>query len=112
MRNWRKRCSPECSHKRVVVTPNLSYKIEVTLRMYTGKGAWHFVTLPEEESEQISFFAGANKSAWGSVRVTAGIRETTWETSLFPDSKKGVYLLPVKAEIRRKEKIRDGDTPR
>jgi hypothetical protein len=40
--------------------------------------------------------------------VTIG--QTVWKTSIFPDSKSGSYLLPLKAEVRKKEKIGVGDT--
>ena len=45
------------------------------------------------------------KRGWGSVRVKAAIGETTWETSLFPQAKEGAYILPIKADVRKKEKI-------
>jgi hypothetical protein len=70
--------------------------------------AWHFVTLPEDVSGQIRFFMG-KRQGFGSVRVSAQIGVTSWKTSLFPDSKSGGYLLPVKAEVRRKENVGDGD---
>ena len=43
------------------------------------------------------------------MRVNATIGATTWETSIFPDTKSGSYLLPVKAEVRRREGVEDGD---
>jgi hypothetical protein len=42
--------------------------------------------------------------------VSAAIGNTTWKTSIFPDSKAGAYLLPVKAEVRKKEKIEAGSS--
>ena len=32
-----------------------------------------------------------------------------WRTSIFPDSKSGTYVLPVKKEIRRKAGVGEGD---
>jgi Domain of unknown function (DUF1905) len=78
--------------------------------MYHGKSAWFFVTLPKDESEQIKFFNNHKRRGWGSVRVKATIGETSWSTSIFPDSKAGAYLLPVKADVRKKEKIAAGDS--
>lgn len=77
--------------------------------MYHGKSAWFFVTLPKDESEQIKFFNNHKRRGWGSVRVKVTIGETSWSTSIFPDSKAGAYLLPVKAEVRKKERIAAGD---
>ena len=41
------------------------------------------------------------------VIVTIG--KTSWKTSIFPDKKSATYLLPLKAEIRKKENIKDKD---
>lgn len=78
--------------------------------VYRGEGGWHFLSLPKQAADQIR--AGARKSSWGSVRVAATIGATTWNTSIFPDSKTRTYLLPVKAEVRRKEGIAAGQTLR
>jgi len=37
------------------------------------------------------------------VRVEVTIGATTWRTSLFPDSKRQTYVLPVKKDVRRRE---------
>ena len=76
--------------------------------MYQGKGAWYFVTLPRDESEQIKFFAGHISGGFGSIPVIATIGKTSWKTSIFPYKKAGGYILPLKAEIRKKEKIVEG----
>ena len=44
---------------------------------------------------------------FGSVRVEATIGDVTWRTSVFP-MKEG-YILPVKAQVRRKAGIAAGD---
>ena len=69
--------------------------------------AWYFITLPEDKSEEIKFFSENNskRRGWGAVRVQATIGETTWQTSIFPYSQSKAYILPVKAEVRKKEKI-------
>ncbi len=72
-------------------------------------GAWRFVSLPKEVSDRIRAFAGKPKVAFGSLRVKARIGKSSWETSIFPDAKRGVYLLPLKADVRRREDISDGD---
>lgn len=81
------------------------------LWLWSGKGAWHFVTLPVEESAMIRMAVPKNnpKRGWGSVRVKARIGRTSWNTSIFPDTKSGAYLLPVKAEVRKHEEIAPGD---
>ena len=64
--------------------------------------------MPKKMSEEILFFIeniSVKKRGWGSVRVKATIGETTLETSLFPQAKEGTFILPIKADVRKKEKI-------
>ena len=77
------------------------------LWLWSGKGAWHFVTLPRDEAAVIR--VAVPRRGFGSVRVSACIGETRWSTSIFPDQKSGSYLLPVKAEVRRRQAISPGD---
>ena len=75
--------------------------------------AWYFITLPQDKSEEIKFFSenhSAKRRGWGAVRVQATIGGTTWETSIFPHSKISAYILPVKADVRKKEKFSAGDS--
>ena len=70
--------------------------------------AWYFITLPEDKSEEIKFFSEnghGKRRGWGAVRLQATIGETTWQTSIFPQFKTKIYILPVKEEVRKKEKI-------
>jgi len=73
-------------------------------------GAWHFVTLPSILSARIRTLTTGLRKPFGSFRVTAQIGLTSWETSLFADQKRETFLLPVKAEVRRKEKVTIGET--
>lgn len=72
---------------------------------WPAKAAWFFVTLPVEESGMIRMAAsaGSKPRGFGSLRVRARIGETEWATSIFPDSKAGAYLLPVKVSVRNAE---------
>ena len=71
-------------------------------------GWWHFVTVPEEQSEEIRAQALGTRRGFGSVRVEATIADVSWRTSLFPLNRGG-YLLPVKAEVRKKANLAAGD---
>lgn len=68
-------------------------------------GAWHFVTLPASLSKRIRTLTTGRLKPFGSLRVKARAGLTTWETSLFADAKRSAFLLPVKADVRRKEKL-------
>ena len=73
-------------------------------------GSWHFVSLPEEVADQIRGLTdAAPRPGFGSVRVSARIGGTAWRTSVFPDAKRGTYVLPVKQPVRRAEDVSAGD---
>jgi hypothetical protein len=74
--------------------------------------AWYFITLPQDKSEEIKFFSEnihGKRRGWGAVRVEAIIGNTTWQTSIFPSSQSQAYILPIKADVRKKEKILVGN---
>ena len=73
------------------------------------KGSWHFLTVPPEQAAEIRFDSIGMRAGFGSVRVEAAIGDVTWTTSLFPDSRTGGYILPLKAEVRRRAGIAAGD---
>ncbi len=78
--------------------------------MQQSTGAWHFVTLPATLSKRIRTLTTGQLKPFGSFRVKARTGLSSWETSLFADTKRNAFLLPVKADVRRKEKIKPGDT--
>jgi|SRR4051812_16535937 hypothetical protein len=92
--------------------------IEVTapLWLWTGEnGSWHFVTVPEDQSDEIRAHCLSQMRGFKSARVEARINPSTgsgqavaWRTSVFPQ-KSGGYFLPVKAEVRRRAGIAAGD---
>jgi hypothetical protein len=73
-----------------------------------GQGSWHFVTVPEEQAGEIRAHALAGPRGFGSVRVEASIDDVRWRTSVFPQ-RSGGYLLPVKAEVRRRAGVAAGN---
>lgn len=75
---------------------------------WPANDAWHFVTVPAELSDHIRFASGPPRG-FGSVRVEVSVGTTTWRTSVFPDSARGAFLLPVKRAVRQAEGLDDGD---
>lgn len=90
----------------------MKYEFSAELWLWEGQGAWHFVTLPKDISAEIKEVFGKGQPGFGSVRVKATIKDYTWKTSIFPDNKSKAYLLPVKAEVRKKTNIQAGDMPK
>jgi hypothetical protein len=72
-----------------------------------AKGSWYFLTIDGETAQAIRA-AATNAAAWGSVYVEATIGGTTWRTSLFPSKQAGGWLLPLKAAVRKAERIAEG----
>ena len=71
--------------------------------------SWIFVSLPAEASEEIREVAGGRGRGFGSLRVRVTIGGTSWTTSIFPDSGRDAYVLPVKRAVRRAEALDAGD---
>ena len=71
-------------------------------RWSSGKTSWFFITLGTEDSALIRHIEGQFARGFGSIRVEVTIGESTWHTSIFPSKEKG-YILPVKADIRKRE---------
>lgn len=79
------------------------------LWVYPGdKASWRFVTVPKAESEMLRKKIKL-KNGFGSIRVEVKVGKTVWGTSIFPDSRSGTYLLPIKASVRRAEGLEDGE---
>jgi hypothetical protein len=79
------------------------------LWLWTGEnGSWHFITVPDDQSDEIRAHALAGPRGFNSVKVEARVGEVVWRTSIFPQ-KSGGYVLPVKKEIRCHAAIAAGD---
>ena len=83
-----------------VTAPVWLWKIE--------KGSWHFLTVPSDQAAEIRFDSLGMRGGFGSVRVAAAIGDVAWTTSLFPQGEGG-YILPIKADVRRRAGIFAGD---
>lgn len=86
-----------------------TYSVSSKVWLYPGNAAWHFLTVPKKDSDDIKKRFGKNARGWGSLPVEVTIGDTTWTTSIFPDSKSGTYLLPLKASVRRSEGLFEGE---
>jgi hypothetical protein len=89
-----------------------TFEFGAPLWRYPGAGGWHFVSLPDEVSADITEMTVGARRGFGSVRVDATVGATSWRTSIFPDSKTGTYLLPVKKAVRVAEHLEAGDEVR
>lgn len=91
-----------------------TYSFASTIWRVQGEAAWHFLDVPEDVTDEIDERYGsgspaaAGRRGFGSVRVEVSLGTTTWRTSLFPDSKRGCYVLPVKKAVRTANRLSEG----
>jgi hypothetical protein len=87
----------------------LEFEAELWIWDVRREDGWTFVSLPVDASDEIRDLTGGQRRGFGSVRVEARIGATVWRTSIFPDSKRGAYVLPVKKAVRKARKLAAGD---
>ena len=74
---------------------------------WRGPSPFHFVTVPDEQCAAIEAASAQVTYGWGMIPVSARIGATGWTTSLWP--KDGRYSVPMKASVRRAERLELGD---
>lgn len=92
------------------MSDTVEYAFEAEVWEHSGQGSWHFVDLPFEEADDIEERFGGSARGFGSVRVEVTVGGSTWRTSIFPDSKRRTYVLPVKKAVRKAEGLEAGST--
>lgn len=75
---------------------------------WRGPAPWFFVTIPPHQSHDIKAISNFVTYGWGVIPVRVQIGKTEWTTSLFP--KDDCYIVPIKATVRKAEKLAEGDT--
>lgn len=74
---------------------------------WRGPAPFFFVAIPAEQSQAIKEISNMVTYGWGVIPVLVRIGKTEWKTSLIP--KDGLYLVPLKVDVRKKEKLEKGD---
>lgn len=74
---------------------------------WKGPAPWHFVTVPEVESDAIADVSAIASYGWGCIPVVVQIGDVSWRTSLFPKDDR--YLVPLKTSVRKAAAIDLGD---
>ena len=77
------------------------------IMFWKGPAPWFFVTVPAKQSRELKAISGLVTYGWGVIPVHVRIGKTEFQTSLFP--KDGRYLVPIKASVRKAEKLEQGD---
>jgi Domain of unknown function (DUF1905) len=87
----------------------VSFDAELWLWDARRLDSWTFVSLPADASQEIRELTEGPRRGFGAVRVRVTIGDSTWATSIFPDTKSGCYVLPVKRAVRRAEELDVGE---
>lgn len=83
----------------------IKYEFSAEVWQHASPGAWHFVTLPVEISEEIRKNLQWQEEGWGRLKAVVKTGSSEWETAIWYDTAQGAYLLPLKASVRKKEVI-------
>ena len=83
----------------------IKYEFTAKTWQYLALNGWYFVSLPTEISTEIRENLKWQEEGWGRLKATAKIGNSQWETAIWFDTKHKTYLLPLKADIRKKENI-------
>ena len=86
----------------------IKYEFTAAPWQYKAPGGWYFISVPEDVSKEIRENLKWQEEGWGRLKITAEIGSSNWKTSIWFDTKRGTYLLPLKADVRKKEKIETG----
>jgi hypothetical protein len=86
----------------------MTYAFEAEVWEWSSKTSWFFVSLPEDEADEIEERFGRRAAGFGSIRVEVTIGSSTWRTSLFPSNEEKTYVLPLKKAVRTAEGLGPG----
>ncbi len=90
----------------------MKYEFEGLVHRWAANPAFFLVSLPKDFSEEIREISDGLTAGFGSLKVEAQIGSVVWRTSIFPDSSTGLFDLPLKAEVRKKNGLVEGSVTR
>lgn len=89
---------------------NIPYTFSGELWRSSPDGGWYFVTLPVEMSKEIRAALKWAEEGWGRLKVKAAVEDFKWDTSIWFDTKRNSYLIALKAEVRQKCDLAEGQS--
>jgi hypothetical protein len=90
--------------------PDVAYSFTAEVWEWSSKTSWFFVSVPDEDADDIEERHGGRAAGFGSIRVEVTIGSSTWRTSLFPSKEEKTYVLPLKKAVRVAEGLEVGST--
>ena len=83
----------------------MKIEFEGTVRLWPANEKFFLLGLPKDLSTDIFEISDGLTNGWGSLKVEARIGTTVWRTSIFPDTKLGIFELPLKALVRQQNNL-------
>lgn len=84
-------------------------ELEVTGTVFTWRGPapYYFVRVEDPQAAEIEAASRMVSYGWGMIPTTLTLGKTEWCTALWP--KDGLYVIPLKAWVRKAESIDEDD---
>jgi hypothetical protein len=83
------------------------FEFETQVIHWRGPSPFFFAPIPPQHLEALRQAARIVSYGWGMVPVDVTLGGAAFKTSLYP--KDGGYLLPLKADVRRRANVTAGD---
>ena len=84
----------------------IKYEYSTNMWKHDSPGGWYFVSLPKDLSKEIRDNLKWQEEGWGRMKAFAQIGALIWETAIWFDTKADTYILPIKADIRKKSNLK------
>ena len=86
----------------------MNFEFKGKIWYWRGPAPFYFLTVPAKQSRDLKDILKLVTYGWGMIPVHIQIGKTEEKTSLFP--KDGLYIVPIKASVRKAENLEEGDT--
>lgn len=84
----------------------MNLKFRGQLIHWRGPSPFYFIPVPENQSKKIKAISAQLTYGWGVIPVIGKIGKTEFSTALIP--KDGLYLVPIKNQVRFAEELELG----
>ncbi|MFC4244061.1 DUF1905 domain-containing protein [Gryllotalpicola reticulitermitis] len=85
----------------------MPFEFTAELYEWSARDNWFFVALPFAVSDAITAMPLV-PGGFGSHKVEATVGHVTWQTSIFPDDARGTFVLPIKKDVRTRNRLVPG----
>ncbi len=85
----------------------MEWEFEAEIFEWRGPAPFYFAATPDDADAYLHDNIGELSYGWGCIPATVRVGQTEETTALIP--KDGVYLVPLKARLRRSEHLEPGE---